>query len=202
MWEAVAKSVQRSVPGAKLPPADSPPHRSASNTSAPAKKPAASSSRAALKNSTAQARPIQRPQGSPEPPIRVEPARSAIDPLGPRTPGLDRRTSKRLSRGEAQPEARLDLHGMSAERAHRALIGFIGAQHAAGARCVLVITGKGGRRSDDLNGWRPDRVGVLKTMAPEWLRQPPLGGMVTKVFQAHQRHGGEGALYVYLRKSR
>ena len=166
--------------------------------------PAVRARKAALKQSAA-TEPVKRslrPAGGQEPATGVRAAARPIDPLGPVTPGLDRRTSKKLSRGELPPEARIDLHGMSAERAQAELIGFIRTQYATGARCVLVITGKGGRGDQSLNGWRSERVGVLRTMAPEWLRQPPLGGLVTAVYQAHRRHGGDGALYVYLRKNR
>lgn len=101
------------------------------------------------------------------------------------------------------PEARIDLHGMTADRAHRALIGFILQSHSAGRRCVLVITGKGtGRPLGPEHGWRDtSRAGVLKSMTPDWLRQPPIGALVVGQFPAHRRHGGDGALYVYLRKN-
>lgn len=92
---------------------------------------------------------------------------------------------------------------MTAERAHGALRAFISREYAAGSRLVLVITGKGGRRADELEGPRgygPGR-GVLKTLTPIWLDEPPLSQMIVGVFQAHQKHGGGGALYVYLRKS-
>lgn len=108
-----------------------------------------------------------------------------------------------MKQGRLEPDGRIDLHGMTAERAHRALTQFILSSHATGRRCVLVITGKGGRRSPD--GEHPIRPfvegeGVLKTLTPEWLATPPLDQLVVGVFQAHIRHGGGGALYVYLRK--
>ena len=202
LWDAVAKSVRRGFGAAKNPPLEAGSPSVDAKTETPRKQKAAEDRRhpPPPKPQPAAARTVRPTGGAGEKPIRVTPAGGAIDPLGPRTPGLDRRTAKRLSRGESAPEARIDLHGMTAERAHGALISFIRSQHAAGARCVLVITGKGGRRTDDLNGWRPERVGVLRTMAPEWLRQAPIAGLVTGVYQAHRRHGGEGALYVYLRK--
>lgn len=161
---------------------------------------AAGERRHALKSSAAR---VLKPIGAVEPPTRHFPAGGAIDPLGPKTPGLDRRTAQRLAKGETPPEARLDLHGMTAERAHAALISFIQRESAAGARCVLVITGKGRRNERaDWVDWRSGETGVLKTMTPEWLRQPPIGALVIGVYEAHQRHGGAGALYVYLRKRR
>lgn len=138
------------------------------------------------------------------PPISVRRAAPEVDRLSGSTPGLDRRTAERLRRGKVAPDARLDLHGLTADRAHRALISFIQRSHASGARCVLVITGKGGRPRDPEPGvWREPEpgAGVLKTNTPIWLRQAPLAGLVVGVYPAHISHGGGGALYVYLRKS-
>lgn len=118
--------------------------------------------------------------------------------------GLDGRTSERLRRGVIEPEARLDLHGMTESAAHRALLTFLRGAAARGCRLVLVVTGKG------LGPAAPDepfdldidrrRRGVLKTMTPRWLAEPDLSRLVADVRQAHRRHGGTGALYVYLRK--
>ena len=44
--------------------------------------------------------------------------------------------------------------------------------------------------------------GVLKAMVPRWLQEPALVRLVADVRTAHRRHGGSGALYVYLRKER
>ena len=110
-----------------------------------------------------------------------------------------------MRKGQVEPDARIDLHGMTAERAHAALTAFVANSHTAGRRCVLVITGKGGRRfrdAEDLDGFggARDGMGVLRRLAPEWLASPPLSGFVATVAPAHIRHGGDGALYVYLRK--
>lgn len=146
-----------------------------------------------------------RPHGQPEPPVSIRRAPSPIDPLSPATPGLDRNTARRLRKGQIDPDARIDLHGMTAERAHRALLSFMMREHAAGSRCVLVITGKGGRRQDR-DGYEMREVaegaGVLKSLTPHWLATPPLSGLVVGVYQANIRHGGGGALYVYLKKPR
>ncbi|MGF1500190.1 MAG: Smr/MutS family protein [Paracoccaceae bacterium] len=124
------------------------------------------------------------------------------DPVGRPEPGLDRRTAERLRRGERPPDARLDLHGLTAERAHRRLDAFIGQAIRQGHRCVLVITGKGGRKPrDELDYMAPDR-GVLRQTVPRWLRSGPYAGRIVGIFEAHQRHGGAGALYVYLKKGR
>lgn len=114
--------------------------------------------------------------------------------------GLDRRTEERLKKGRRSPDARLDLHGMSAARAHRVLITFISDARAQGHRCVLVITGKGG--PGEREPFAPEAPGVLRREAPMWLSSPPLAQMIVNVSQAHPRHGGGGALYVYLKRIR
>lgn len=114
-------------------------------------------------------------------------------------PHMDRRRFESLRRGRLSPEARLDLHGMTAERAHGALISFILGAHASGLRLVLVITGKG--RPPDGTGF-PERHGVLRHGVPHWLTAPPLGPKVLQVAPAHRKHGGGGAYYVYLRRQR
>ncbi len=97
------------------------------------------------------------------------------------------------------PQARIDLHGMSSERAHAVLTGFILDAHAADLRLVLVITGKG-RVEDAAIG--PRRHGILRHSLPHWLAMPPLNARILQVTPAHQRHGGAGAFYVYLRRRR
>ncbi len=113
--------------------------------------------------------------------------------------GLDRRTEEKLRKGRRKPDARLDLHGMSAARAHAALKIFIADSQAMGRRCVLVITGKG---SDIEPGFGEVAPGILRRETPRWLSTPPLSQMIVNVSQAHDRHGGGGALYVYLKKRR
>lgn len=113
---------------------------------------------------------------------------------------IDRRLHQRLMRGKTDPEARIDLHGMTLAEAHPELIRFVLSSHAAGRRLLLVITGKGKAGPD--SGPIPQRIGVLRHQVPHWLTQPPLGTAVLQVTQAHIRHGGAGAYYVYLRRSR
>lgn len=113
---------------------------------------------------------------------------------------MDRKTHASMARGKLAPEARLDLHGMTLAEAHPALTGFVLRAHAAGFRLVLVITGKGKARDEP--GPIPQRMGVLRQQVPLWLTQPPLGQAVMQIAQAHQRHGGAGAYYVYLRRPR
>lgn len=112
---------------------------------------------------------------------------------------MDRKSFTRLKRGKLSPEARIDLHGMTLDQAHGALTGFLMRAHSNGKRLVLVITGKGDRF--DPHDPAPRRRGVLKQQVPMWLRLAPLSHVVLQVSEAHIRHGGTGAYYVYLRRS-
>lgn len=112
---------------------------------------------------------------------------------------MDAGTFGRMSRGKVRPEARLDLHGMYVAEAHAALADFVLRSRRAGRRLVLVITGKG--RGGGRDGLAPLALvaGRLRHEVPRWLALPPLAGAVLQVAPAHPRHGGEGAIYVYLR---
>ena len=124
------------------------------------------------------------------PPASRKPKPAAPPPLG----GFDRKTMTRLSRGSVSIDARIDLHGMTQDAAHRRLLRFLEAARGEGAKIVLVITGKGA--ADAAEGGR----GVLRRAAPEWLRSPPFRLVVSGFENAGRRHGGEGALYVRLRR--
>lgn len=113
---------------------------------------------------------------------------------------MDRKAFGKLRRGKIKPEARIDLHGMTLAQAHPALNRFLLGAHAQGKRLVLVITGKGKDR--DAGGPIPERNGVLRHQVPHWLSIPPLNAVVLQVSQAHLRHGGGGAYYIYLKRSR
>ncbi|EYD74166.1 Smr protein/MutS2 [Rubellimicrobium mesophilum DSM 19309] len=169
----------------------------------------------------AQAIPAPLPK-APSPPVQAPAAPPAPQPIAPfrvgqavdhrktndLLPGLaeslargplrmDAGTFGRMRKGKLRPDARIDLHGMTLAEAHPALQSFILGSRAKGRRLVLVITGKG-RVNDDLAPM-PARAGRLRHDVPRWLMLPPLAGAVLQVAPAHQRHGGEGALYVYLR---
>ena len=113
---------------------------------------------------------------------------------------MDQKAFGRLRRGKLKPEARVDLHGMTVAQAHPVLMGFILRSAGAGHRLVLVITGKGKHRDD--GGPIPTRFGVLRHQVPQWLSMAPLGGLVMQITESHIRHGGQGAYYVYLRRTR
>jgi len=109
---------------------------------------------------------------------------------------LGRRERTRLSRGKDEIEARLDLHGLTQVRAHHALLGFLQRAHSDGMTFVLVITGKGKVGSAE------QERGVLRRQVPHWLGLPEFRALVVGFEEAHIGHGGEGALYVRVRRSR
>lgn len=113
---------------------------------------------------------------------------------------MDRKNFGRMKKGKLSPERRIDLHGMTLAQAHPALVGFILDAYAAGNRLVLVITGKGKDKPDQ--GPIPVRRGVLKHQVPHWLNSAPLKTAVLQLSEAHLKHGGTGAYYVYLRRHR
>jgi DNA-nicking Smr family endonuclease len=112
---------------------------------------------------------------------------------------MDKKTFGKLKRGKLKPERKLDLHGMTLAQAHPALIRFILRAHADGLRLVVVVTGKG-RTGEDEGGPIPTPRGVLRHQLPGWLHAPELRHAVLQVTDAHLRHGGGGAYYVYLRR--
>jgi DNA-nicking Smr family endonuclease len=132
------------------------------------------------------------------------PRGAPLMPDAPRPTGVDGRTGERLRKGALEPEARIDLHGMTEAVAHRALITFIRSASVRGCRLVLVVTGKGRERAEPDEPFDLELVarrrGVLRAMTPRWLAEPELSGLVADLRPAHRKHGGEGALYVYLRK--
>jgi DNA-nicking Smr family endonuclease len=130
----------------------------------------------------------------PRPPARQErPAAKKAPPLAP----LGRRLKQRVARGHEPIEARLDLHGFTQTQAHAALLRFLLRAQADGARIALVVTGKGSGKGAD-----PHERGVLKRQVPMWLSLPEFRSLVVGFEDAHIGHGGEGALYVRLRRAR
>ena len=111
---------------------------------------------------------------------------------------MDAKHHGRMIRGKLVPEARIDLHGLTLAEAHPELIRFILNAQSQGLRLVLVITGKGKRGLDI--GPSPQRMGALRHQVPQWLRLAPLGQSVLQVTEAHLKHGGSGAYYIYLRR--
>ena len=102
--------------------------------------------------------------------------------------GIDRRTQRRLFRGDVPVDRRLDLHGLTAARAENRLAQFIETAARDGCRCVLVITGKG--------------KGILRGLVSDWLKRQPLSPYILALAEARPHDGGSGALYVLLRRKR
>jgi DNA-nicking Smr family endonuclease len=134
------------------------------------------------------------PQATTQPPPPPPATASVVRPPSPPPLApLPSRERLRLSRGQSQVDARIDLHGMRQETAFHALIGFLRQAQARGDRVALVITGKG-RSSEE--------TGALRRLVPEWLARPEFRALVLGLEEASRRHGGGGALYVRLRRRR
>ncbi|MBI3444600.1 MAG: Smr/MutS family protein [Magnetospirillum sp.] len=131
--------------------------------------------------------PPQRPSAHPPPPSRHGQAELHHG----NTPGLDRRSAERMKRGEMEIEAVLDLHGHTQEVAHAELIAFVQRCWNAQRRCILVVTGKGSQG-----------FGILRAQVPRWLNQSPVRERILGFSYARPRHGGDGALYVLIRRQR
>ncbi len=179
LWRAVARRA-RPLPGKALPPEPEPEH---GPELGPAPPPAA----------------IARA------PAATPPAPSAKIPLRTvKPPPADRGGEKRVRRGKLEIAASLDLHGHTQDQARAALARFLAGARAEGAGVVLVVTGKGGRRPiGDRDGGAASAAlgeGVLRRQVPGWLASGDLRAHVAGYAQAHARHGGAGALYVFLKR--
>jgi DNA-nicking Smr family endonuclease len=136
--------------------------------------------------------PREAPQPAPKPPAKREPT--------PSEAALDRQTARKLETGRLAVEARLDLHGMRQRDAHAALRKFLKWAQAKNYRHVLVITGKGAAADERRSFYEDEERGVLRQAVPHWLAQPDLASVVVSYSAAPRRLGGEGALYVRLRR--
>jgi DNA-nicking Smr family endonuclease len=114
-------------------------------------------------------------------------------PLAP----FDRRLKQRVARGRDSIDARIDLHGMTQREAHAALLHFLGRVQSDGKRMALVVTGKGVRTGSGVG-----ERGVLRRQVPLWFSLPEFRRYVVGFEEAHASHGGQGALYVRLRRAR
>jgi DNA-nicking Smr family endonuclease len=153
------------------------------------------------KRETAKPAPPKKPSAvAPSPPPA---AKITLPPPAPAPIALERRKARKLSSGRIEIDGRIDLHGMRQSEAHVALRRFLKRGYAEGKRWVLVITGKGAPARTALDE-RSERDGiergVLRRNVPRWLAEPELAGIVIGFTTAAVNHGGEGALYVHLRK--
>ena len=135
-------------------------------------------------------------------PVAASPAKKAPPPIAE----FDSRKVRKLRSGRAEIEARIDLHGMRQDEAHVVLRAFLRRAQDRHLRLVLVITGKGKQGPDDrdepFDMTRNRDRGVLKRNVPRWLEEPDLRALVVSYTTAAIAHGGDGALYVHLRKKR
>jgi DNA-nicking Smr family endonuclease len=150
---------------------------------------------------------IAAPVAKAKPPQGPRPAQPAPKPAPklahvPRAAPLDRQTSRQLDKGRIEVEARLDLHGMRQRDAHAQLRRFLKTAQARGLRHVLVITGKGAEQAASKSFYEEDERGVLRNAVPHWLAEPDFAALVVSFSPAPRRLGGEGALYVRLRRPR
>jgi DNA-nicking Smr family endonuclease len=144
-----------------------------------------------------------KPRKAPSAKPGQEKCEAVFRPAGrPYKMGLDGNTGEKLKRGQLVPGARIDLHGLTEDRAHQALLSFLRRAQLDGVKLVLVITGKGNPKDEDGAVWTMRRHGILKEMVPRWLNEKHFAALIAGSGAAHRRHGGDGALYVYLRKIR
>jgi DNA-nicking Smr family endonuclease len=120
------------------------------------------------------------------------PPRAMAKPAAPSLEPLTRRMKQRVAKGKHAIDARLDLHGFTQSEAHAVLLRFLRSARERDARLVLVITGKG----------RGGEMGVLRRQVPQWLGLPDFRDLVVGFEDAAIAHGGEGALYVRVRRTR
>ncbi len=131
--------------------------------------------------------PPKQPKASPPPPQTIT------------RHGLDSSWEKKLKSARIEPDFTLDLHGASLDAAHARLDRGLAQAKAMGARLVLVITGKP-RPVDAAD--RGEKRGAIRAKILDWLAAGPHGADIAAVRGAHRRHGGEGALYIVLRRGR
>ena len=178
LWKAVTDSVTPLGPD-KTPTADPEPHPPpADDTKSPPPKPDAKPKR----RSATMAKPVPRPE-----PARVQ---NQFDPA----------LNRRLTRRSDSPDATLDLHGMRQAEAHRALLRFLAASQAQGHRLVAIITGKGD--AEPSGSWDEQGRGVLRRAVPRWLDLPDCRGFVVGHRVSPRMPGGEGVIYVQIRRRR
>ncbi len=178
LWSGVARSITPLRQAAKR----SEPQDSSATAEAAAKAPAA--------------RPVHGATTAPAAATATEKV-PALVPLG-------RRFRQRVASGRTPIDARLDLHGLTQKQAHAALLRFLRGAQADGARIALVVTGKGTPRRPSARGDHGEagEPGVLRRQVPLWLALPEFRPLVVSVEDAHVGHGGQGALYVRLRRLR
>ncbi|UTW55440.1 Smr/MutS family protein [Kordiimonas sp. SCSIO 12610] len=123
---------------------------------------------------------------------------------------IDRKTKRRIASGIKDVDRSIDLHGMTQDQAYRILKNAVEGGIRRGDKTLLVVTGKGGRRFSQLDNDTPvayrtreqfdQHGGVLKRLVPVWLQSSEIRPFIESFDSAAKEHGGEGALYILLRK--
>ncbi|HQS09997.1 MAG: DNA mismatch repair protein MutS [Rhizobiales bacterium 24-66-13] len=190
LWQHVVRSV---APLRAAPRPLAPPPAPIAAPEPPASEPAAPVPETPATKTPATKTRILKPTGSAA-------ARRALEaPTPPPLSVLDPKVRRRLTRG-GEVDARLDLHGLTQAAAHRQLLLFVVQAQAAGHSLVLVITGKGDPETVFMTG-TPER-GVLRRAVPQWLSDATMRPYVVGFESAARRHGGDGALYIRIRRRR
>lgn len=122
-----------------------------------------------------------------------------VTPPPPPAPGLDSHWDRRIRAGALEPDFTLDLHGHTLDTAHTRLMDGLAQARAMNARVVLLIAGKS-RPVEHAD--RGDRRGAIRAKVLDWLAASSHAPAIAAIRKAHLRHGGEGALYVVLRRAR
>ena len=116
---------------------------------------------------------------------------------------LDKRRQTLLKKGKIEPEKILDLHGLNTKKAEKLVLDFLLRNYLNGVRLVLIITGKGKRSREADNSYYTEQdTGILKRSLITWVEKSNVRPTILDIVPAHAKHGGGGAFYVYLRKSR
>ncbi len=167
-------------------------------------RPIKSKRKAAPPKEAAPSAPPAKPKAA-KPPASAAPAKPQ-PPAGPAKPhalthglshGIDRRQAERFRKGKLAIDGKIDLHGRTQQDAHDDLLAFLRRAHAAGKRNVLVVTGKGMTQGKSV-----PKTGILRQAVPRWLNEPAFRALVLAFDYAEPQHGGEGALYVLLKRVR
>jgi DNA-nicking Smr family endonuclease len=145
------------------------------------------------------AKPALTPQQPPrQPAVAPSPKPGQVAKAAP----LDRQTARQLVKGRLEVDAKLDLHGMRQRDAHAQLRRFLKTAQARGLKHVLIITGKGADPETSRSFYEEEERGVLRNAVPRWLAEPDFAPLVVSFSSAPRQLGGEGALYVRVRKLR
>lgn len=134
-----------------------------------------------------QGQPAPRPATPPH--MHISPAPKPIRRMAQGELAIN--NDKLVRRGRVEINEKIDLHDLTRDQAFPTLLRRLSRAHASGARCVLVVTGKG-----------PNLEGVLRKSLPGWLMDPHIRPIVSNLAQAHIKHGGSGAFYVFLKRKR